>query len=183
MSAVKSQSTFIALLLVAISVYSAQSQSRGSALAIDYIQGEGGASGVKLAYLERLMTSSDLLASFDVSLEASINLWDREKYHIKETNLVFAISPILHYQVMSLKNGAAIFAELGIGVAYVKNKVFVGKNIGSHLQFEDRIGVAMKFGEKNKDIIALRYLHYSNAGIKRPNPGLDFISLSFTRLF
>ncbi|MGB0924833.1 MAG: acyloxyacyl hydrolase, partial [Pseudoalteromonas shioyasakiensis] len=27
------------------------------------------------------------------------------------------------------------------------------------------------------------YLHYSNAGFKSPNPGLDFISLSYARRF
>ncbi|MEL0639952.1 acyloxyacyl hydrolase [Pseudoalteromonas aliena] len=74
--------------------------------------------------------------------------------------------------------GNRVFAEFGIGLSLLDGTKFAGKNITTHYQFEDRIGIAMKFGDREQHSESF---HYSNAGIKKPNPGLDFISLSYSR--
>ncbi|MBY0418957.1 MAG: acyloxyacyl hydrolase [Pararheinheimera sp.] len=58
---------------------------------------------------------------------------------------------------------------------------FAGKDLGSHYQFEDRIGLIWQLQSKAQ--LALRYMHYSNAGLQKPNPGLDFIALSYAYRF
>ncbi|MGO2012051.1 MAG: acyloxyacyl hydrolase [Pseudoalteromonas sp.] len=39
----------------------------------------------------------------------------------------------------------------------------------------------MQFGDSEQHSESLKYFHYSNADIKKPNSGLDFISLSYSR--
>ena len=51
---------------------------------------------------------------------------------------------------------------LRIGVSLVEDTRFAGKDIGSHYQFEDRLGLVTDFGENMNQSIALRYMHYSN---------------------
>ncbi|MDP2635387.1 MULTISPECIES: acyloxyacyl hydrolase [unclassified Pseudoalteromonas] len=67
-----------------------------------------------------------------------------------------------------------------MGFSLINDTSFAGKNVSTHYQFEGRLGIVAKASDFSN---GLRYLHYSNAGFKRPNPGLDFISLSFAKRF
>ena len=49
--------------------------------------------------------------------------------------------------------------------------------LGSALQFEDRIGVGFRFGTGHA--LGLRAIHYSNAGFKQPNDGIEAYSLYY----
>ncbi|WP_240621911.1 acyloxyacyl hydrolase [Alteromonas alba] len=55
--------------------------------------------------------------------------------------------------------------------------------MSTHALALDRLGLMMQFGNNNEHHVAVRYFHYSNAGFKKPNPGLDFIALSYQREF
>jgi hypothetical protein len=76
-----------------------------------------------------------------------------------------------------------LYGEVGIGLSLLDDTEFAGKDVSTHYQFEDRLGVGYRFGEAREYSIALRYFHYSNAGFKKPNPGLDFISFSFSKAY
>lgn len=159
----------------------------GSALAssphgygIHYIHGEGDVRGVKLAY--QYHTKSWLPDNWhhvDMYFESSVNFWrfgDSGKY---DQNFVLAVSPVIRYPVMTLYN-RPLSIEFGIGLALLEDTEFAGKNVSTHYQFEDRLGLVYNLGKAN---IAMRYIHYSNAGFKSPNPGLDFLSLSYSSKF
>jgi len=73
--------------------------------------------------------------------------------------------------------------ELGIGVSLITDTRFAGKDIGSHYQFEDRLGLIFEFGEQLEKSVAMRYMHYTNGGLNDDNPGLDFLNLSYAREF
>ena len=75
------------------------------------------------------------------------------------------------------------FWEFGIGVSLVSDTQFAGKDIGSHYQFEDRLGLRMEFGKAFKQSVTLRYMHYSNGGLNDNNPGMDFLNLSYAQRF
>ncbi len=47
----------------------------------------------------------------------------------------------------------------------------------------DHVGVGYAFGAARNDEIALRAEHFSNAGIKHPNPGQNFLELRYTHYF
>lgn len=58
-----------------------------------------------------------------------------------------------------------------ISGAYMSTTQFASQNLGSHLLFQDRIGLRAHLGEHM--VTALEYVHYSNANLARPNQGID----------
>ncbi|MBQ4834842.1 acyloxyacyl hydrolase [Pseudoalteromonas luteoviolacea] len=147
---------------------------------IHYIHGEGDVRGVKLAY--QYHTNDWLPESWhlvNMYFESSVNFWrfgDSGKY---DQNFVLAVSPVIQYPIATVYN-KPLSIEFGIGVALLEDTQFAGKNVSTHYQFEDRLGFVYDLGDAN---IAMRYIHYSNAGFKSPNPGLDFLSLSYSAKF
>jgi lipid A 3-O-deacylase len=45
--------------------------------------------------------------------------------------------------------------------------------------FGDHLGIGFSFGPGRKNEIAMRAQHFSNAGIKEPNPGKNFLELRY----
>lgn len=73
------------------------------------------------------------------------------------------------------------FVEAGIG-ATVFNHTGIGeKNISTAFQFGDHLGVAYQFTDNVR--FGIRASHFSNAGIKRPNPGLNSYQAGLTMRF
>lgn len=67
--------------------------------------------------------------------------------------------------------------EAGIGVAAFSGTRVGDQNLGSSLNFEDRIGAGLKFA--NGQSVGVRAIHYSNAGLKQPNDGIESYSLFY----
>ncbi len=106
--------------------------------------------------------------------ELSSNILD-----IKGKNYVsIALSPVLAIYIKN-KNFMPYFV-LGIGGSLWSSTHIGNKNISTHFQFEDRIGMGIKMKNFNFEI---KYIHYSNAGIKDPNPGIDTFFTSITYKF
>lgn len=150
--------------------------------AIDLVKGEGEVLGLRLGYrpVEWHITEIPLLGDAQLYMEASANLWrygEEPEYH---SNLAIALSPVLMKQFGTLYQ-RALYWEFGIGFSLLDKQRFAGKNLGSHYQFEDRIGLIWQL--QNDEQLALRYMHYSNAGLQQPNPGLDFLALSYAHTF
>ncbi|TQF67600.1 acyloxyacyl hydrolase [Pseudoalteromonas luteoviolacea] len=147
---------------------------------IHYIHGEGDVRGIKLAYEYH---PPDLIPDdwhgFNMYFKSSINFWHFGDSGDYDHNLVLSMSPVFRYPVESIRN-KPVHIELGIGVVLLEDTQFAGKNVSTHYQFEDRLGLVYELGKAN---VALRYIHYSNAGFKSPNPGLDFLSLSYSSRF
>ncbi|EGC00824.1 acyloxyacyl hydrolase [Pseudomonas plecoglossicida] len=70
------------------------------------------------------------------------------------------------------------FIEAGIGLAFFSNTKVGDQNLGSAFNFEDRIGVGLKIGDKQR--VGIRAVHYSNAGIKQPNDGIESFALFYS---
>ena len=156
--------------------------NNNTSMSVDYIRGEGGVEGVKLAF----QYHTDYFKEFDDRLnlyfESSVNFWEYGSDNIHDTNFVLALSPVIEFPVGNLYRNK-IYVEFGIGVSLLDDTNFAGKDVSTHYQFEDRLGFKMKFGDKGENEVSLRYFHYSNGGLKKPNPGLDFVSLSFMKRF
>jgi len=169
------------LILSAAALLAAPSYSASNhGYAIDYIQGEGDVKGLKLAYQYHVANEKLPLQHARLYFESSFNIWQYGKDNKHQTNIVLAMSPVIQYPVFNVKN-MPVYVEFGIGVSLLDDTRFAGKNVSTHYQFEDRLGLVADLGDDSS--LALRYLHYSNAGFKSPNPGLDFISLSYARRF
>lgn len=70
------------------------------------------------------------------------------------------------------------YVEAGIGATVFSRTHFADKQIGTAFQFGDHIGVGMHVTDRSR--LTLRYSHFSNAGIKRPNPGLNVLQLNYS---
>ncbi len=75
--------------------------------------------------------------------------------------------------------GLRPFMEMGIGIHYLTDKRFSTKDFSTRFQFGDHIGVGVLFGRGQKIRLAYQFQHLSNAGLKNPNPGINFHILNF----
>ena len=98
-------------------------------------------------------------------LEGSFNYW-----HGKKDNLWgVALSPVFYYE-FNHTGRIRPYIEGGIGGAYISKTRIDNRNMSSNLHFEDRIGIGVRTGDLD---FHFRYMHYSNAGLKKPNDGID----------
>lgn len=67
------------------------------------------------------------------------------------------------------------YAEVGLGASLFSRDRLATKDFSTHFQFSEHVGLGAEFG--NGWFAGWRYSHYSNAGIKQPNDGIDLHQL------
>ncbi len=77
------------------------------------------------------------------------------------------------------------FAEAGVGVSWALNRRYItdDKEFSTRYNFATHLGVGYLFGAQRQHELVLRLEHHSNAGIKKPNPGENFLQLRYARHF
>lgn len=108
--------------------------------------------------------------------EASLNYWEKGSDQVYGV----AFSPVFVYYMGSRSNTFQPYVEAGIGAAYISETKIKGRNMATHFQFEDRIGLGIKIGDYDFNT---RYMHYSNAGIRKPNDGIDIFMFTLSYKF
>jgi len=154
------------------------------------------ASTVQAKELSLIGGGYDNYRHIDLSYQTSA-LWQREfSSHTLDLSLEFslgvvrAISGIYNPELRHV--GITPFvrwwftqytgAELGIG-ANIFSGVHLGdKVISTSFQFGDSIGLFHRL-QGTAWLFGLRYTHYSNGGIKEPNPGQDYVQLRIGYVF
>lgn len=76
------------------------------------------------------------------------------------------------------------FVEGGIGVS-VTDGLFTtpGRTMSTRWNFSDSLALGRNFGGQDRHEVSLRWQHTSNAGLKKPNPGLDLLMLRYSARF
>lgn len=124
------------------------------------------------------------LWGLNVIWENSFAYWDgpsRPELEGRPTDLYAATTgPMLRWQrqVPSSPFNVTPYIELGVGLSWLSETQIQGRILSLHFQFEDKIGVGMRFGENQRYDISVRAYHYSNASIKRPNSGVNLAMMS-----
>ena len=90
-----------------------------------------------------------------------------------------SFSPVLVYQFHGQR--LRPFVEFGIGVSLFSSTDVGERDMGSAFHFEDRLGAGVVLPSGSR--VGVRAFHYSNAGIKNPNDGIESYSLFYTRSF
>ncbi|MFJ9990334.1 acyloxyacyl hydrolase [Pseudomonas putida] len=90
-----------------------------------------------------------------------------------------SFSPVFVYEFGD--SGYVPFIEAGIGLAAFSKTEVGDQKLGSSVNFEDRIGFGLKLPGQQK--IGIRATHYSNAGIKQPNDGIESYALFYSAGF
>ncbi|HEY9279893.1 MAG TPA: acyloxyacyl hydrolase [Eoetvoesiella sp.] len=85
----------------------------------------------------------------------------------------FSAIPLLRWTV-----GERYYIEAGVGPTVFTRTHFADETISTAFQFGNHIGVGAYLSESSR--VGLRFSHFSNASIKRPNPGLDVLQLTYT---
>lgn len=88
-----------------------------------------------------------------------------------------SVTPIFRYWPV---DHPGLYLEGGIGVSAFRHTYFAGDAISTAFQFADHLGMGYQMAPHHR--IGVRLSHYSNAGIKSPNPGLTVLQLSYTYL-
>lgn len=87
--------------------------------------------------------------------------------------LEVGLAPVLRFR-RTIPQAWRPFLDLGVGIQWLSDTRFGGKNISTSIQFSPRVGVGLEFGPQRRFELGYRLLHVSNASIATPNPGLDF---------
>ncbi len=91
------------------------------------------------------------------------------------------VTPVLRYRGDG--GESRWFVEAGIGENVI-GPVYRSEDhrFSTAFNFGDHLGVGVDAGERHQHEFTLRYEHFSNAGIKEPNPGENFVQLRYTYL-
>lgn len=81
------------------------------------------------------------------------------------------ITPVFRIQPNALKGP---YVEAGIGAHLLSHSSIGDKRLSTSFQFGDHIGIGYRFGDRGAFDLGYRFQHHSNAGSKRPNPGINF---------
>lgn len=73
--------------------------------------------------------------------------------------------PMFRYHIDSF------YLEAGIGVSLFNHTMIGDKDFSTRFQFSDHIGFGYRFSPNLT--VGYRFSHFSNAGIKTPNPGIN----------
>jgi lipid A 3-O-deacylase len=94
----------------------------------------------------------------------------------------FGILPTLR---INLSQGRSPwFFEVGIGATWMDRRFDTAeRSFSTRFNFYDVLGGGYVFGDHRQHELGLRLVHISNAGIKKPNPGQDFLQLRYLARF
>ena len=101
--------------------------------------------------------------------------WDGDE---TASNHSLSFAPVFVYEFAG--QNVRPYIEAGIGVAAFSSTELESNDLGSSFQFEDRIGVGLRFAGQE---IGLRAIHYSNAGLKNPNDGAEAYTVHYRMSF
>jgi hypothetical protein len=74
------------------------------------------------------------------------------------------------------------FVEFGTGINLIGPLYkTVEKRFSTSLNFGTQLAVGVAFGERREHELSLRLEHFSNAGLRSPNPGEDFVQLRYLK--
>lgn len=76
------------------------------------------------------------------------------------------------------------FVEAGLGVTMMNDRYQTpDRSFSTRFQFTEQLGIGRSFGIKGEHELSLRLQHFSNAGIRKPNPGENFVRLRYLYRF
>jgi hypothetical protein len=117
-------------------------------------------------------------------LEASYSYWQiqsRDQSGLSQLSQL-GVVPVLRFR----PDGGASpwFVETGVGLTTTSSVYRTKhKSFSTSFNFGTHVAVGRIFGAHGQHEIALRVEHFSNAGIKHPNPGENFVQIRYARRY
>lgn len=108
--------------------------------------------------------------------DAGYTYWEGDE---TSSNHSVSLAPVFVYEFAG--DSMKPYIEAGIGIAAFENTEIESHDLGSSFQFEDRLGVGLRFAGGHE--VGVRAIHYSNAGIKNPNDGIEGYAVHYRAAF
>jgi hypothetical protein len=114
--------------------------------------------------------------------EAYVSRWSSRFEGHREGVTQVALVPL--FRLRPEGGASPWFMELGIGISTM-DKLYRTRDEGfsTRFNFVDVLGFGHSFGEGRRHELSLRFAHVSNANIKSPNPGQNFLQLRYAASF
>lgn len=92
------------------------------------------------------------------------------------------VMPVLRYRPND--GGSAWFVDAGLGLSYL-DRIYAtpDRTFSTRLNFFESFRLGRTIGAQGRYELAVQLQHFSNAGIREPNPGETFIQLRFAARF
>lgn len=110
-----------------------------------------------------------------LNIELGISYWEARQGRTESMGQLSAI-PMLRWWP-----NEGFYLELGTGPTVLSRSEFADRDLGTRFQFGSYFGAGLLIQKAHR--IGIRYSHYSNASIKKPNPGLDLLEVAYTYQF
>jgi hypothetical protein len=110
---------------------------------------------------------------FTAVAEADVAWWHTDQGNVNSNVFEVGITPVLRF----IRSSGAIrpYIEVGAGVRYISHpRISDTFTLSTAFQFATMAGVGAQFGGRQQYQAGVRFQHLSNAGIKEPNPGINF---------
>ncbi|MBD9478787.1 acyloxyacyl hydrolase [Pseudoxanthomonas sp. PXM02] len=96
-----------------------------------------------------------------------------------ENSTQLGVTPALRWRPNGWSDGWFVEGGIGVNVIFPKYNTH-SKEFSTTFNFGDHIAVGKRFGSDDQHEWSLRFQHFSNARIKRPNPGENFLQFRYT---
>ncbi|MBN2691554.1 MAG: acyloxyacyl hydrolase [Burkholderiaceae bacterium] len=160
------------VLAVAVLAAASLAQAQATELSALWGDGRGGYNNTTLAVQTSPVWTHALAHSkLDVVLEASVGQVAAPSGSAHRSLTHVGLTPFARWWF-----APQTALEFGIGANVFSGTYLGGKQISTAYQFGDSIGVLHRFAGSPWTLGA-RFTHYSNADIKRPNPGQDYVQV------
>lgn len=114
--------------------------------------------------------------------EAFASHWSLRGFGGRDSYTLVGVAPIVRYTFDAGRS--PWFLEGGIGASVLDSKVNVpDRFMSTRFNFYDVIAAGRSFGEGRRQEVSLRLTHISNANLKQPNPGQEFLQLRYAARF
>lgn len=107
--------------------------------------------------------------------DAAYTYWEGDE---SSSNHSLSITPMFVYEFAG--ETVKPYVEAGIGAAVFDSTEMEDNDLSTSFQFEDRLGLGLRFANQE---VGIRAMHYSNAGIKQPNDGIETYNLHYRLSF
>lgn len=119
---------------------------------------------------------------FTGTTEAYVSHWNARGATERHGFTQVGVVPMLRYRFS--RGRSDWFVEAGIGVSAMDARYRTqDRQFSGTFNFVDVISAGRSFGAQRRQELSLRVTHYSNAGIKKPNPGENFMQLRYAQMF
>lgn len=163
----------------ALAVFSTASVGAAQAADVTFAVGQTGDSttvyrvGTQVDFGSRwLQSSTGHLGGY---WDAGYTYWEGDE---TASNHSLSFSPVFVYEFTG--KTFRPYVAIGIGIAAFSSTEVEGNDLGSSFQFEDRLGFGVRFADQE---LGVRVIHYSNAGLKQPNGGVETYTLHYRLRF